>query len=207
MKQFNEDFKNKLYQTISEIEDNSLVEVVTIIRQNSNNYKDVGLRWAAILTGIIFTAMMIVPFDINVYIIYFITIVAFVLLFLFIMNIPSLLRLLIPKKRIDKEIEIMSRAIFQKGGIRYTQERIGVLFYVSFLEKKVKILADRGAKLAVPQDDWKNIQNNFDQAIISNNVADKILEALRNTKDVFSEYIPPVENDINELPDDIKIDL
>ncbi len=207
MKKFNEKFKNDLYQLISEIEDNSMVEVVSIIRDNSDRYRDVALRWAAILTGINYTLMMIIPFDINVYIMYLATILGFIFLFYFIMNFKGLLRFLTPKKRMEKEIEIISRAIFQKGGIRFTKEKIGVLFFISYFERKVKILPDRGAKLAIPSEEWEKMQEKFDQAISETDVAEAIIKALRNTILTFKTYIPSVENDINELPDNVEIDF
>lgn len=207
MKQFNEEFKTKLYQTISDIENNSLVEVVTIIRQQSEGYKDIGLMFASILTGVVFTVMMFIPFTIDAYLIYIITIAFFLLSFFLTMSMKSILRTLIPKKRIKKSVEIMARAIFQKGGMRFTEERIGILFFVSFLEQKVMIIADRGAQLAVPQEDWDNIQEQFDDCFKDLLVADNVLKALSNTKDIFNQYIPPVEDDINELPDNMKVDL
>ena len=207
MKQFNEDFKNKLYQTISDIENNSLVEVVTIIRQQSEDYKDVGLTVAAIFTGVIFTLMMFVPIDIDAYLIYIITIATFLFSFYLTMSVPAILKLFIKQKRINRSVEIMSRAIFQKGGMRFTKDRIGVLFFVSYLEQKIIIVADRGAKQTVPQEEWNSIQAQFDECFNEGSVSENILKALSNTKDIFNSYIPPVENDINELPDNLEIDF
>ncbi|MBN2893215.1 MAG: hypothetical protein JXL97_15195 [Bacteroidales bacterium] len=207
MKQFNEDFKIKLYQNISDIENNSLVEIVAIVRQQSDHYKDIGLMIASILTGIAYTIMILLPFDINPYLIYVITIALFFFAFFVTMSIPSILRIFIPKKRINKSVEIMARAIFQKGGIRFTEERIGVLFFVSYLEKKVFIIADRGAQMAVPQEEWDEIQSQFNACFNDLLVAENILKTLSNTKDIFNKYIPPVENDINELPDNLEVNI
>jgi len=207
MKEFNEDFKTKLYQTIEEIENNSLVEVVTIIRQQSGKYRDVGLRVAAIFTGIIFSIMFLMPFTINPYLIYIITIISFLITLYTVMLIPPVLRLFISTKRIERSVEIMGRAVFQKGGIRFTEERIGVLIFVSYFEKKVFIVSDRGVQLAVPQEDFDKIQTQFDAIFESSNISESFLKALSSTKEFFTEYIPPVENDINELPDDLKVEL
>ena len=209
MKQFNEDFKNKLYQTISDIEDNSLVEVVTIIRQQSAKYKDVGLLVAAIFTGIVLIFIMFVPIVIEEYdaLIFVFTFLSFLFAFFLTMNVPGLLKLFIKQKRIDKNVEIMARAIFQKGGIRFTDKKIGVLFFISYFEQKVVIVADRGAQLSVPQEDWDSIQAQFDTCFKEGSVSENILKVLSNTKDIFNSYIPPVENDINELPDNLEVDF
>jgi len=52
MKYFNQDFKTKLYKAISNIENNSLVEVVAIVKPRSEAYADVPL-WVGIVMAFI----------------------------------------------------------------------------------------------------------------------------------------------------------
>ncbi|MBN2663820.1 MAG: hypothetical protein JXR68_09245 [Bacteroidales bacterium] len=207
MKEFTEEFKTKLYQTIQEIENNSLVEVVTIIRQQSQKYTDVALKVAAVFTVILFSVLIFIPFDISTSVLHLLPILSFMAVFYVVMSIPMLLRLFISQKRIDKSVEIMGRAIFQKGGIRFTEQRIGILIFISYFEKKVFIVADRGVHLAVPKEDLDNLENRFNNIFENKSVADEFLKELSSCKDVFSQYIPPVENDINELPDNLVVDL
>jgi len=204
---FSEDFKNNLYETIEDIENNSLVEIVGIVRQQSEKYRDVGLLFAAITTAILYTVLIIIPATINPYLIYLSTIVFYLIAYFGIMAAPSFLRLFVCSKRKNKAVELMSRAVFQKGGIRHTQEKIGVLFFVSILEKKVKIIADRGAEMSVPLEEWEKIQAQFDKTFDSSDAQNNFLKSLTSTKEIFSKYIPPVEDDINELPDNLKVDL
>lgn len=207
MKEFNEDFRTKLYQTIEDIENNSLVEVVSIIREKSEKYNDIGLKIASIVSALVFTVLFLIPVDINPYLIYVLTIVSFLGVLFLIMLIPPILRMFIPAKRTDKSVEIMGRAIFQKGGVRFTNERIGVLIFVSYLEQKAIVIADRGVEQSVPLEDLEKIQNQLNSIFVDNNPADNLLKILASTKDIFSKYIPPIENDINELPDNLKVDL
>lgn len=204
---FNEEFKNKLYETIEDIENNSLVEIVGIIRQQSDKYRDIGFLYASIATAILYSIFIFIPTQINPYFIYLSTIVFYLLIFYAVMGIPSLHRMLIPKNRRERSVEIFSRAIFQKGGIRFTEEKIGVLFFVSVFEKKVKIIADRGAEMSVPKEEWDKLISQFDKIFEDDQTSDNFLKILSSTKDIFAKYIPPVENDINELPDNLNVDL
>ncbi len=207
MKQFNDDFKTKLYQAISDIENNSLVEIVTVIRQQSAKYSDIGLLTAAIASFILFSVMMFIPVDIPAYWIYTSTVLFFLLVHFSVMSISGILLKLIPKKRLEKNVEILARAVFQKGGMRFTKEHIGVLFFISYFEKKAIIIADRGVEMAIPQEEWKDIQQQFSTIFDNDNVAENILKFLSTTKSTFNKYIPPIENDINELPDNLEVDL
>ncbi len=206
MNLFGEDFRTKLYETIEEIENNSLVEVVAIFRQQSNKYKDVGLLTSAIAAFLLYTILILIPIDINPYLIYVVTILMFVITYFLVMSLHGLLSILVKEQRKANAVEILGRAVFQKGGVRFTEEHIGVLFFVSMFEKKVLILADRGAEQAVPPEEWDKIQLQFDN-IFNGDIEENFLKALSATKDVFAKYIPPVEDDINELPDNLKVDL
>ncbi len=207
MRKFDEKFKTKLYQTIEDIENNSLVEVVAMIKANSGNYRDVSFFTGAVVLFLAYTYFMFAPTIFDVYLIYFMTIIAFVIGFALVEFIPPIKKVLSGKKRKEKNVEVYSRAIFQKGGMRHTKEKIGVLIYVSLFEKKIKIVADRGAKTMVPAEEWDKIKTDFQEVFNASDFQTAFLEKLKNCQTIFSKYIPPVEDDINELPDDLDIDL
>jgi len=207
MKRFDENFRTRLYDTIKEIEDNSLVEIVVLIKPQSGSYRDIPL-WAGIIFSMaIYTFFMFSPMHFDVYHIYAFTLLSFPLMYTLFRAVPNIESRFIKQARKDKNVEIAARAIFQKGGVRFTNERIGTLIYCSLLEKKVYVLPDRGAKNAVPDEDWKKIDANFQSIFNSSDLPGALLEQLAKCKPIFSEFIPPVENDINELPDDLNVDL
>ncbi len=207
MKQFNDDFKSELYKTIEDIENKSLVEIVAAVRKNSGNYRDVSLFFASVVSFLIVSWLMFAEFIIDVYHIYFIALASFVLLYLICELINPLKRLLIRKKRMNRNVEIYGRAIFQKGGIRFTGQKTGVLIFLSVFEKQVLILPDRGALTAVPDEEWQTLNNNFQTVFNRKDIAAAFIKELKNSGKIFAEYILPAENDINELPDDLEVDL
>jgi len=207
MKQFDENFKQRLRTAVEDIEKNSLIEIVTIVRPRSESYRDVPLWWGVFFMFVTFTVMMFVPFVFGDYTFY-----AAVLFSFFGGLIGSWLfipmqRPFISKQRMEKNVEIMARAIFQKAGIRKTNAKIGTLIFVSVFEQKVCILPDDGAKMAVPQEDWDSLNLNLNSIFKAKNPADALIGQLKICKSIFSSYIPPIENDINELPDDLEVDL
>jgi putative membrane protein len=207
MKRFNEDFRTKLYDTINDIENNSLIEVVVIIKPQSGSYRDIAL-WAGVLfCFLLFSFFMFAPIDFNMFLIYAFTILSFFAIYTLLTAMPEIGQKLIPEKRKKKAVEIHGRALFQKGGIRFTNQRIGTLIYFSLFEKRAFIIPDRGAQTAVPAEEWDKINANFQAVFLSTNLPGAILLTLASCKSVFSTYIPPVENDINELPDDLDIEL
>jgi putative membrane protein len=104
-------------------------------------------------------------------------------------------------------VEIMARALFQKGGLHHTSTEVGTLIYVSLLEKMVYILADRGAQLAIPEEEWQKIKTDLQSIFKEKQPTEAFLQALEKCKTTFNHYIPALENNLNELPNDLKIEL
>lgn len=207
MRKFNQEFKKKLWELIADIENNSLVEVVTIVKPRSEAYLDASLIWGVIFSFVSYTLFMFLPVVFGDYLIYGGTIGAFFIGFFISIIIKPLLRIIIGKKRMKRSVEIMGRAIFQKGGIRHTNDKIGTLFFISVFEKMIYILPDRGAETLVPMSEWEKLESEFTKIFQSMNPAKAFLDELEKCKPVFAKYIPPIENDINELPDNLEIDL
>ncbi|MEN8120141.1 MAG: hypothetical protein ABFS35_07330 [Bacteroidota bacterium] len=207
MNRFKETFRTKLYETIEFIENNSLIEMVVIIKPQSGKYRDIPVWNGIIFSFLLYTFFMFSPFEFGVYMIYGMTILSFFFVYgLF--SISNLLRSFFTKKtRMTRNVEINARAIFQKGGVRFTEERIGTLVYVSLYEKLVFVLPDRGAENAIPVDEWKEIKQDFQSIFDSSDVPGELINKLNKWQPVFAKYIPPVENDINELPDDMNVEL
>ncbi len=207
MKRFNEDFKSKLYDTIEDIENNSLVEIVAIIKSKSGIYRDVSLWFAIAVMFVASSFFMFSPIIFDVYMIYVFSFLIFILAYLFSEFFKKLKRLFIKDKRMTRNIDIYARAIFQKGGIRFTQEKIGVLIYVSLFEKKIKLIGDRGAFTLVPNELWREMKKDFNSIFDKDDVPAAFIKELQKTKEIFAEFILPIENDINELPDDLEVEL
>ncbi len=207
MKRFDENFRSKLFDTIKKIEDSSLVEIVVIIKPASGKYRDVPVWSGVVFAILLYTFFMFSHIEFDVYLIYAFTILAFFLAWSIVAATNFIQKIFVKKSRKQTNVEIKARAIFQKGGIRFTQERIGVLFYVSLLEKMVFILPDRGAEHSIPDEEWKNMHSDFQTIFKADDIAAELLHKLDNWQPVFAKYIPPVENDINELPDDMEVNL
>jgi len=207
MKKFtHSDFQIQLGDSIAELEQASQIEVVVIIKQKSANYEDVPLGLGANLSLLTLGYLFFVDTSFDDYLVFFAILAAFGLGVLFGL-LPVIQRLLAGKKRKQRNVEIMARALFQKGGLHHTSTKVGTLIYLSLLERRVYIVADRGAQMAIPEQEWQNITTNLQSIFKTKNPAESLLIELAKCKDTFHRYIPALENNINELPDDLSIDL
>ncbi len=199
-------FQTRLWEAVKAIEHDSQVEVVVVIRSRSEDYRDVALILGIIGALLSFTYMMFAPALFEDWLIFCAPIIAFTVCFA-LAHLPLITRLSVAKARLQKSVEMMARALFQKGGIGHTQAKTGVLIYCSWLEKTVYILPDRGVEMAVPIQEWQGLRAGFQEIFASKKPTDALLEQLQQAGLVFNRYLPPLTNDINELPDTMEIDL
>jgi putative membrane protein len=208
MKKFNHpDFQTQLGKIIAELEQASQIETVVLIKQRSGGYEDVPLSLGAMTSIFVFTYLLLAQTDFNDYLVYLITLLSFGVGMGLGFVVPPLQKLLVLKKRQQRSVEIMARALFQKGGLHHTSTGVGTLIYVSLLEQMVFIVADRGAQMAIPDAEWQKIKTDLQSIFKSKNPAESLLQELAKCKDTFQRYIPALENNINELPNDLQIDL
>lgn len=200
-------FKKKFANVIAQIESTSEVEIVVAIKPISAFYYELYLISGVIFAFITFTFFIFAPLVFGDYLIYMGTIASFFIGISFGFLFKNILKNLLSKKILERNVELMARALFQKGGINHTKEKIGVLILFSLFEKKHFIVADRKARNLIPFQEWEKIDKNFEKVFTSKKSSQVLLEELLKTKEIFNKFLPPVENDINELPDDLEINL
>ncbi|PZN72739.1 MAG: hypothetical protein DM484_23980 [Candidatus Methylumidiphilus alinenensis] len=204
---FNNAIHPKIGNIISQIESHSHAELVVIVKSRIQGYSEYPLAVGASLAFMTLTFFRFSPEFYEDWVIYAGTVLGFVLGAVLSGGIPSILRLLIGRKRLEKSAEIMARACFQKGGIHHTRDKTGVLIFIAFWEQQIVILPDRGVESAIPLAEWEKIQQDFRGVFRATNPGTAFVAKLEAMQTVFSRYIPQVEGDINELPDNLEVDL
>ena len=205
-KELTTDFQTRLWTAIKSIEQASQAEVIVVSRANSHAYPDIPLVWGIIAAWITHTYMMYAPDLFENWLIYYLPIFAFAFSYGF-AHLPWIKRLCSKQSTLQKNVEIMARAIFQKGGIYHTRAKTGMLIYCSILEQSVYLLPDRGIEMAIPHEEWQSLRQEFKLIFAGKKPMDALLTALDKTRVLFGQYLPALADDINELPDVPDIDL
>jgi uncharacterized membrane protein len=78
-------------------------------------------------------------------------------------------------------------------------ERTAFLVYISVFERKCRLIADKGILAALPAGVWKEIEISFQKQFSNGVLPQTILEILPKVTRPFSEYLPPAEDNIDEL--------
>ena len=126
--------------------------------------------------------------------------------------LPELIMWAVPMVLKKRNVHQMAYALFSKAKIFQTQKRTGMLILVSLIERQAVLLVDEGIENAVPHEILSNIRSSIQNIFKKRNLAKTLHEAVagedaESLKNIMASYIPPVPNDINELPDSIDIDF
>ena len=96
--------------------------------------------------------------------------------------------------------------MFYEAGIANTSAEHGILIYLSLLERRLEVIADRGILKAVPPLKWN--QCIFELHQIGKQASpEKFIEGLRILGKLLAEYLPATGENPNELADGPRIEL
>jgi putative membrane protein len=90
---------------------------------------------------------------------------------------------------------------FHQLGMVETRGRTGILIYVSLLERRVVVLADRGIHARVAEGTWDGVVARVVEGIRRGQADDGLVEGIRLCGEILARHVPPQPNDPNELPD------
>lgn len=138
-------------------------------------------------------------------VIYLVSIFAAVVIGFYLTNIPAIDRLIIPGS-IKKEC-VNHRALryFTESGVYDTKEHSGILIFVSYMERQVRIIADSGISKMISQDLWNIIADELAENLKKGNVTSGFTTAIEKCGDLLAENFPPHEENPNELADGLVI--
>jgi putative membrane protein len=115
--------------------------------------------------------------------------------------LPDFRRLFVPVARATEVCEEQALQEFFGNGLHETERRTGVLLFVSLLEHRVVVLADKGIAEVVDADTWNETDRAILEGIRAGSLRDGLVAGIRRSGAVLAEHFPWEDGDRNELPD------
>ena len=202
--------KDEIQNAVVDLESNTAGELVVYVAKHSDNYALVkwGLGFwfllSSILTIVLIYALHLdVGFYERVGLILFFGAVGVGLPALF----PRLNVLFLSEGYVAGEVYKKASTVFLEEQVFDTADRIGILIYISRLEQRVTVLADKGIDKVVDQEDWNSIVDTIVSGIKSNQETTGVLKGIEACKNLllkngFTNRIKPK----NELSDQVRIE-
>jgi uncharacterized membrane protein len=102
-------------------------------------------------------------------------------------------------------IEKLAEREFAALGMTATVGRTGVLIYLLLSDRQFHILADEGIHRHVTEKTWQEIADRMSALFAAGSNRNGLVEGVRAVGEVLAQFVPPVPNDRNELPNEVSI--
>ena len=130
-------------------------------------------------------------------------VLGFLLLHLSADHFPALLTMFVKKSEMAQAVERSAAYLFGKHKVSHTQERNGVLIYLSLSERNLVVLADRGAAEALGTEGLEKLKKTGTEALAQGEREKAIIKTLEEASNLLKEQFPGSEQDSDELQNQV----
>jgi len=123
----------------------------------------------------------------------------------FVANISYIDRLIVSQKVKQQKVEEQAIQHFVQSGVSYTRDRTGILIFISYLEKRVVLLADTAINEKIEQHEWQKIVDHIIAGIKNEQLTKNLVDAIEDCGKLLQKHFPIKEDDTNELDNEIEI--
>jgi len=200
---FSKEERERIKETTRAVECCTVGEVVVMVVDRSDDYPDGQVIGGVVGGSLLSLAITALFFNASLW---FFVPLAFVFFFpfraIFKKYHPLRTAFLGVKRR---EHAVVHRAIraFHEKGLNRTKERTGVLFFISLLEHKVWVLADKGIHEKIGQETLNSFAAKVSRGIAEGRACDALCEAIKEAGELLANHFPKTKDDKDELPDDV----
>jgi len=197
---FDDAAREALTSCVKTIETTTDAELVLVVRARSGSYRHADYLFGTLLAfaGLLF--LLFSPFDFHQYWVPIDVAALFAIGAFLTSRSNSLRRLLTTKKFRSEAVRTGAAAMFYEAGIANTSAEMGVLIYLSVLERRLELIADRGILKGVNALEWNQLL--FELRQIGRKAdAPALLAGLENLGKLLSKHLPATGENPNELPD------
>jgi putative membrane protein len=203
---FDDAAREALTECVKKIEITTDAELVLVVRARSGSYRQADYLFGVLLAfaGLLF--LLFAPFDFHQYWVAIDVALIFALGAFITSRSNWLRRLLTTEKFRNAAARTGAAAMFYEAGIANTNAEMGILIYLSILERRLELIADRGILKGVNALEWNRLMSELHQAGHKAD-AETLQVGLENLGELLSRHLPATGENPNELPDAPRFEL
>lgn len=208
---FTEKEKQRIKEAVVTAESKTAGEIIPFFTEESDDYEEVPLRAALLfmIAGLFIAGLLsytwTLPFPITPLEIIIFIVAMGALGFVLAKFVPPLKRFMIPEEVLQERVEQKALVAFLEEEVFQTENRTGILIFVSHFEHTVEVIGDSGINKKVAPEEWKAVVDVIIKGIKSGDPAGGIINGIHLCGELLekSGVTKPPQNP-NELSDDIR---
>ena len=153
-RRYDKDAAARLGAAVHDVERRSCAELVLEVHARAGSYAHADARFAALLAFLSVVTLLFVPVVFPPVALLIDALVFYFLGLWIARKSDSVRRLMTTARERNDLVRLKASSLYHERGIGNTEGETGLLLFVSLLERRVEILADRGLLRAMRPDDW-----------------------------------------------------
>jgi putative membrane protein len=186
-----------LAEAVRELELCSCAEVVVEVRSRSGAYGQADARFGALLGFVALLVLLFAPWHFSPVWVAVDVALVYAAGVLVARRSDGVRRLMTSARERLTQVRHVSMATFHDRGVANTEGETGVLVYLSILERRIEVLADRGILTAVPPLEWNRIIDDVRRSRSA--TPETLVELIRALMPLLGTCLPVREGDRDEL--------
>lgn len=203
---FTEEQKQQIVRATRRAEARATGEIVVLVADRSGRHHDVEVVSALVLNAIV--SLLVVQYVLQGSFWHWLAVAAalFPFCFLFFTYVQKVTLSLVPRRHIETAIRDSAMREFNEHGMHKTKGQTGVLFYISLIERRVFVYADKGIYEKLDQQMLQRYANDVAAGIKAGRTCEALVQAITEIGEVLAAHFPGTPDNVNELPEDIQSD-
>jgi putative membrane protein len=196
MKELDPAVTTAIVDAVRELELCSCAEVVVEVRGRSGSYAHADARFASLVAFVALLVLLFSPWPFHAPWVAIDVALVWLLGIFSAKRSDAARRLMTSARERETQVRILAASVFHDRGVANTGEETGVLVYLSVMEQRMEVLADRGVLEAVPSMEWNRIVAGASAKAAT---PATLLEVMRELKPLLERYLPVRAGDVDEL--------
>ncbi len=190
-----------LADAIRSVEARSCAELVIEVRAQSGSYAHADHRFAAMVSFVTLLFVLFSPWTFEPPWVPLCILAVYAVALLVSRESNVIRRLMTTRSDRDRKVRTHTAATFVERGVANTQRESGLVIYLSLLERRIEMIADRGVLDAVPVLEWNQLAETTRKRKAT---LHSLLEVLRALEPLLVRCMPARADDRDELANEVR---
>ena len=200
---FTKEEREKIKETSRDAESRTIGEVAVMVVESSDPYVESEIIGGVLLGSLVALFITVSFFHSSIWSYVVLSFLLFFPSFFIFKKFPVLKTAFMGHKRKRHAVREKALRAFYERGLYKTKKNTGVLFFLSLLERKVWVLADKGIHEKIKQEALNKFAKIVSTGIKEGRACDALCEAIKEAGALLAMHFPKTSDDSDELPDDV----
>ncbi|MCX5817430.1 MAG: TPM domain-containing protein [Proteobacteria bacterium] len=203
---FTKEEREKIKKATVDAELHTTGEIAVVMVNHSSQYIEAEVIGGIFLGSLISLVLTVVFFHSSIWVYIPLSFVLYFPSHVLFRKAPVLKVAFVGKRKMERAVKERAIRAFYEKGLYRTKDHTGVIFFLSLLERKVWVLADKGIHKKITQPTLNRFARTVSKGVREGRACDALCEAIQEIGGLLAKYYPGTAGDIDELTDEVIYD-